>query len=48
VVYHYLVPFIAVVFAALFLGERITVVQVLGGFLILIGVYIVQTRNKQP
>ncbi len=47
VVYHYLVPFVAVVFAAVFLNEGITVSQVIGGILILIGVYIVQTRNDQ-
>jgi drug/metabolite transporter (DMT)-like permease len=45
VVYHYLVPFIAVVFAALFLGERITFVQGLGGCLILAGVYLVQKQK---
>lgn len=46
VVYHYLVPFIAVVFAALFLGERITLLQVLGGILILSGVYLVQKQKE--
>ncbi len=45
VVYHYLVPFIAVLFAALFLGERITLPQVLGGMLILAGVYMVQKQR---
>jgi drug/metabolite transporter (DMT)-like permease len=45
VVYHYLVPFVAVVFAALFLGERITLLQVLGGGLILAGVYLVQRQK---
>jgi drug/metabolite transporter (DMT)-like permease len=45
-VYHYLVPFIAVVFAALFLHERITALQVVGGSLILAGVYVVQKRGN--
>ncbi len=45
VVYHYLVPFIAVVFAAFFLAERITVSQVLGGILILAGVFTVQSKH---
>ena len=45
VVYHYLVPFVAVLFAALFLEERIAPPQVLGGFFILSGVYLVQRRN---
>jgi len=44
-VYHYIVPFVAVAFAALFLGERITFTQVLGGVLTLTGVYLVQRRN---
>ncbi len=44
-VYHYLVPFIAVVFAALFLGEQITLLQIVGGAMILAGVYLVQ-RSK--
>jgi drug/metabolite transporter (DMT)-like permease len=45
IVYHYLVPFVAVIFAALFLGERITFLQVLGGASVLTGVYLVQ-RGK--
>jgi drug/metabolite transporter (DMT)-like permease len=45
VVYHYIVPFVAVLFAALFLGERISFLQIIGGITILAGVYIVQ-RNK--
>lgn len=47
VVYHYLVPFVAVVFAALFLNERITVSQIIGGILILIGVYVVQRKTGE-
>jgi len=46
IVYHYLVPFVAVLFAAFFLGERITMIQILGGLAILTGVVLVQqTRN---
>jgi drug/metabolite transporter (DMT)-like permease len=47
VVYHYIVPFVAVVFAALFLGERITFLQLIGGISILAGVYLVQSKNNQ-
>lgn len=42
IVYHYLMPFTAIVFAAVFLGERITVLQVAGGAAVLVGVYLVQ------
>lgn len=42
IVYHYLVPFVAVVFAAIFLDERISSLQVLGGLSILTGVSLVQ------
>lgn len=48
VVYHYLVPFVAVLFAALFLGERIALAQVLGGVCILSGVALVQRRSLTP
>lgn len=44
IVYHYLVPLVAVVFAALFLGERITLSQVLGGTAVLSGVYLAQRK----
>ena len=47
VVYHYIVPFVAVLFAALFLGERITVPQIAGGVSILAGVYLVQRRKPE-
>ncbi len=47
IVYHYLVPFIAVVFAALFLNERITPQQILGGCMILLGVYLVQRQGRE-
>lgn len=46
VVYHYLVPLIAVLFAALFLSERIMFQQVIGGVLILAGVYLVQRQKR--
>lgn len=47
IVYHYLVPIVAVLFAALFLGERITITQILGGLAIMTGVLLVQqTRNR--
>ena len=42
IVYHYLMPFVAVVFAALFLHEQITLLQLAGGCSILAGVYLVQ------
>ncbi len=45
VVYHYLVPFIAVVFAALFLNERITVLQAAGGAAVVAGVAIVRSSR---
>jgi drug/metabolite transporter (DMT)-like permease len=45
-VYHYLMPFAAVLFAALVLGERITGLQLLGGGSILTGVYLVLTNRK--
>jgi drug/metabolite transporter (DMT)-like permease len=47
VAYHYLVPFIAVVFAALFLHERIVSLQIIGGILILVGVYAVQRNTSR-
>ena len=42
IAYHYLVPFVAVVFAALFLGERITLLQISGGAAVIGGVALVQ------
>ncbi len=47
IVYHYLVPFVAVAFAALFLQEQITFLQILGGCSILAGVYLVQTGSDR-
>ncbi len=48
IIYHYLMPFTAVVFAALFLGERITVLQIAGGAAVLIGVAMVQRSRGLP
>jgi len=47
IVYHYIVPFVAVLFAALFLGERITFPQIAGGISILCGVYLVQRKRPE-
>jgi drug/metabolite transporter (DMT)-like permease len=44
-VYHYLMPFVAVVFAAFFLHERIGLSQIIGGIAIIGGVALVQ-RGK--
>lgn len=46
-VYHYLMPFAAVVFAAFFLHERITARMAVGGVCILAGVALVQ-RMRSP
>jgi drug/metabolite transporter (DMT)-like permease len=43
-VYHYLMPFAAVLFAALVLGEKITLLQICGGISILAGIYLVQGK----
>lgn len=48
IVYHYFVPFVAVIFAALFLGERISIVQITGGIAILAGVALVQNTQNNP
>jgi len=47
ITYHYLVPFVAVVFAALFLGERVTLLQITGGISIIAGVALVQGGRSQ-
>lgn len=47
IAYHYLVPFVAVVFAALFLGEQITLLQITGGAAIIGGVALVQRRKAE-
>ncbi len=46
IVYHYLMPFAAVLFAAFFLREKITLLQVLGGILVLAGVAVVQRKKS--
>ena len=43
-VYHYLMPFAALLFAAVALGEQITLLQCIGGAGILSGVYLVQKK----
>ncbi len=45
-VYHYLMPFAAVLFAATVLGEKITLLQTAGGIAVLAGVYLVQSKNR--
>ena len=42
----YLTPIVGVVFAALFLGERLTLMSALGGIVIIIGVVIANWRKK--
>jgi drug/metabolite transporter (DMT)-like permease len=46
IAYHYLVPLVAVIVAALFLGERITALTMLGGLAILAGVALVQSKRS--
>jgi len=41
-VYMYLVPLFAVIFAAVIIGERINTMQLVGGFVIFIGLYVVK------
>jgi drug/metabolite transporter (DMT)-like permease len=47
IAYHYLVPFVAVVFAVLFLGEHITLIQIAGGIAIIGGVATVQRIKSE-
>ena len=42
----YLTPIVGVVFAALFLGERLTVMSSIGGLIIIIGVVIANWRRR--
>lgn len=42
--YHYLMPIAAVIFAALFLHERIALLQMIGGASILLGIFLVQSK----
>ncbi len=46
-VYHYLMPFFAVITAALFLHEQIGLSQIIGGLAILAGVALVQRRKTE-
>ncbi len=46
-VYHYLMPFAAVLFAAVVIGEKITMLQIAGGAAVLSGVYLVQTKKSR-
>jgi len=46
-VYHFLVPVVAVAFAALLFGERVTLFQLLGGAAILSGVALVQRKRQE-
>ncbi len=39
--------FAAVLFATLAMGEKITVLQIIGGIAVLMGVYLVQSRNNK-
>jgi drug/metabolite transporter (DMT)-like permease len=45
IVYHYIMPFAAVLFATLATGENIAALQIAGGAAILAGVYLVQSQN---
>ena len=46
IAYHYLVPFVAVIFAAFFLGEHVTLTQISGGCAIIGGVALVQRGRR--
>ncbi len=45
IVYHYVMPFAAVLFAVLAAGEKIAALQIAGGAAILAGVYLVQRKT---
>jgi len=47
IAYHYIVPFVAVLTAALFLGDAIRPLTIVGGAAILAGVALVQQRNAE-
>ena len=47
-VYMYLVPLFAVIFAAVTIGEQINMMQLVGGLIIFIGLYVVKRRNQKP
>ena len=45
-VYMYLVPLFAVIFAAVTIGEQINMMQLVGGLIIFIGLYVVKAESK--
>jgi len=45
IVYQYLVPCVAVIVAVFFLGEQISMLQLLGGIAILVGVFLAQSKS---
>ena len=47
-VYMYLVPLFAVIFAAVTIGEQINMMQLVGGLIIFIGLYVVKRRTEKP
>jgi len=47
IAYHYLVPFIAVLTAAIFLGDAVRPLTIIGGIAILAGVALVQRRTAE-
>ena len=47
-VYMYLVPLFAVIFAAVTIGEQINMMQLVGGLIIFIGLYVVKRWNQKP
>ena len=46
-VYMYLVPLFAVIFAAVTIGEQINMMQLVGGLIIFIGLYVVKRWNQK-
>ena len=46
-VYMYLVPLFAVIFAAVTIGEQINLMQLVGGLIIFIGLYVVKRWNEK-
>ncbi len=45
-IYANLIPFWTLLFAWLFIGEAITLLQILGGILILTGIYLTKLKRK--
>lgn len=46
-VYMYLVPLFAVIFAAVTIGEQINMMQLVGGLIIFIGLYVVKKAESK-